>query len=259
MAQRESEQRPSQRRFFAVILAGVAGYVDAVGFLALDLFTAHMSGNSARLGAYGGHGLWTRAAPSGFAIGVFVVSIAAGALLMELGSRAGWRSPSAVLLTIEAVLLVLLAALGGQAAVRGVLPQAPADVYYPLAALAVVAMGLQTSALQRVSGRTVRTTYVSGMLTEFANEVAGVVLRVRSGGREEASLEAERALHSGDPSARRVRLIAGIWCAYIGGALLGGYLQARWHFASLFIPVAVLTAAATTDFRWPIDVAGELP
>jgi uncharacterized membrane protein YoaK (UPF0700 family) len=44
-------------------LAWVAGYVDAVGFLTLaGLFTAHMSGNTARLGVFVGDGDWRFAA-----------------------------------------------------------------------------------------------------------------------------------------------------------------------------------------------------
>ena len=38
-------------------LAGVGGYVDAVGFLTLaGLFVAHMSGNTIRLGVFVGDG-----------------------------------------------------------------------------------------------------------------------------------------------------------------------------------------------------------
>jgi uncharacterized membrane protein YoaK (UPF0700 family) len=43
-------------------LAGVGGFVDAVGFLTLaGLFVAHMSGNTIRLGVFVGEGDWSLA------------------------------------------------------------------------------------------------------------------------------------------------------------------------------------------------------
>jgi uncharacterized membrane protein YoaK (UPF0700 family) len=79
-----------ERRLLAPFLATTPGYVDAAGYLSLRLFTAHMSGNSARLGVYLGTGLFLRAAPSAFAIIVFVLSIGAGTLVVEYAAgRAG--------------------------------------------------------------------------------------------------------------------------------------------------------------------------
>jgi hypothetical protein len=60
-----------------------------------------------------------------------------------------------------------LAAAGGAEGIGGRIPHSPAGGFYPLAGLAVLAMGLQTSALQRISAKTVRTTYVE-LLTPSA-------------------------------------------------------------------------------------------
>ncbi len=53
----------------AVLLAWVAGFVDSLGYLALaKVFTAHMSGNSAAVGAELGAGNWHEAMVKGLAI-----------------------------------------------------------------------------------------------------------------------------------------------------------------------------------------------
>jgi len=95
--------------------------------------------------------------------------------------------------------------------------------FYPLVALPAFAMGLQNAALRRVGGRIVRTTYVTGMLTDLAE--AGVVL----GG--------------------------GIWLAFVTGAITGGYAQKRWELRSLLLPLSVLALIIALDWLQPIHAA----
>lgn len=252
MSPSRSDPPSSTRRAIAVVLAAAAGFVDAAGFVALDLFSAHMSGNSARLGVYLGDGLLVRAAPSAFAVAVFVASIVAGTTAMEILTRGGRHSPASAVLGAEILSLVVLAAAGGAVAVDGRIPHTPAGVYYPFAALAVVAMGLQTVALQRISGRTVRTTYVSGMLTNLAEEVAGYLTRPpRTGSHHGSFIEGELGMSPGPASRKRIRLILGIWFAYVAGAVLGGYLERHIHFACFAIPSALIAAVTVVDLLTP--------
>ena len=246
----------TKRSMLAVLLAGIAGFVDAAGYLTLNLFSAHMSGNSARLGVYLGRGLLLRAAPSAFAVAVFVLSIALGTLVIELAVRSGRRAPASAVLGVEAVLLGLLFALGRLAAVDGRIPPSPADRYYPLAALAVAAMGLQTSTLQRLSGQTVRTTYVSGMLTNLAEEVVNYRLGPAPSPRTKSSyLQGELGLEPGPRSLQRIWLIAIIWLTYVGGAVLGSYLQGQWHLACFLVPVGLLLLAIPIERKSPVEIA----
>lgn len=245
--------RPDQRVLLAVTLAGVAGFIDAVGYLTLDLFTAHMSGNSTRLGVYLGGGIVLRAAPAMFAVAVFVIAITVGTMLMEAGTRVRLRSPSAVVIGVEAALLLVFAVYGGVVATHGHVARGRTATYYGLAALAVVAMGLQTSTLQQISGRTVRTTYVSGMLTQLSDELAGLMLRRPMQRDEPSYLRAEVGVQPGRASGRRIVLVAGIWCVYAAGGILGGYLQHRWQLRCVAIPIAVLLAVAAIELQFPID------
>lgn len=246
-------EQSSGRRALAPALASVAGFVDAAGFLALNLFSAHMSGNSARLGVYLSGGLLSEAAAGAFAIAVFVVGIGAGTAGMEILTRARRRAPAALVLGAELVLLVILAAVGSSEAAHGHIPRSEPGVFYPLAGAAVLAMGLQTATLQRISGKTVRTTYVSGMLTNLAEEAVSYMLgpaRTASGSRP-SYIAGELGMHPGRSSLRRMGLIVSIWLAYGVGALAGGYLERRLSLACLAFPAAVLTALTAIEWLSP--------
>lgn len=243
-------RRFERRSVAAPALAGVAGFVDVVSYVSLNVFTAHMSGNSARLGVYLGRGAYHDVLVAAFAIGVFIVSIVLGTCLMEILVRRGNRAPEATLVVAQAVLLGIFAAVGAAGAVHGLVPHAPAVRFYGLVACAVTAIGLQTSCLQRVSGRTVRTTYVSGMLTSLADEVATLTV-VRSSARRDprpSYLLDELEMKRGSAAVQRIMLLAAIWLAYAAGAVGGAFAQRSWQMRSLLIPIGVLVAVAATSY-----------
>jgi uncharacterized membrane protein YoaK (UPF0700 family) len=125
-------------------------------------------------------------------------------------------------------------------------------VYYPLAAAAVAAMGLQTTALQRVSGKTVRTTYVSGMLTNLAEDVAAHVLGPKAPEKSESRsyLRDELELNS---SGARIRLIGAIWCSYAGAAIFGSYVEGHLQLTALVLPIAALVAMTALELSSPME------
>jgi uncharacterized membrane protein YoaK (UPF0700 family) len=93
MTEADLWRKDREKAWLAVLLAWVAGFVDAVGYLSLShLFLAHMSGNSAAMGAYFGQGRWGAAFHRAFPIPMFVLGVAAGAALNEAASRRGVRS-----------------------------------------------------------------------------------------------------------------------------------------------------------------------
>jgi len=201
----------------AVALACVAGFLDVVGYLTLaHLFTAHMTGNTSKLGAALGHGDLGAALPLALAPPLFAAGVAAGTVLVDT-RRA--KSP----LLLEAALVTAFMTVGGHAGRRGDTVSSPYP-YYVLEACATLALGLQTAALTDVGGTTIRTSYVSGVLT---NLTQGFVRRVR-GARERKPLA----------------LLATILAAYLVGALGGALTLRAVSFWCLVAPLAVLLAAA---------------
>ena len=89
-------------RYFAICLSAVAGYVDAVGFIALGgFFVSFMSGNSTRLGV-GLAGGSQDAAIAGGLIVSFVLGVVVGS---ATGSVAGARRPGAILCLTACLLM----------------------------------------------------------------------------------------------------------------------------------------------------------
>jgi uncharacterized membrane protein YoaK (UPF0700 family) len=235
----------------AVSLAGVAGFVDAAGFLTLGgLFTAHMSGNTARLGVRLGGGQLGAALPLAVAIALFVIGVMAGAAASELLMRRGGASTVAAVLTAQALLLLAfmlygatVVGAGGDVASRSL------SGFYALLALLVLSMGLQTASIQRVGGSGVRTTYVTGILTDLAHETVNYCARPGSPSylRDVLGLGERRAARG------RIGLLGGIASSYLAGAVAGAALQARWHTWAMALPLAVLLAAILRDLIAPLN------
>lgn len=193
-------------------LAGVAGSVDAIGVLTLGgLFVAHMSGNSAAFGAAFGQGDWLTAARHFFAIPVFVFGLFLGYLWI-LKSRTFRRC--AILLATEAALLLIFCA----------------SVYFRLGYLAAVpallAMGLQNSALRELGRSSFPTTYVTGVLDALSKATATAVLERNS---EPLNL---------------ARSAASVWISYAMGAVLGSTIYSFIGSTVILIPAVLLALLA---------------
>jgi uncharacterized membrane protein YoaK (UPF0700 family) len=235
----------------AVVLAWIAGLVDAVAFIVLlQLFVANMSGNSVHLGISLGQATWVDAVFRGVPILLFVVGVGAGAALIEVGARLRLRAPSAALFGIEAILLALC--MLGEAPALGdtMVLRDPNRGPYLLAALAAAAMGLQNAALRRAGGLTIHTTFVTGLLSTLAEEVVRGLFWLHDAARRRlpASGDAEGAV-----ALRRVRLLGAIWLGYVIGAAVGAYAQPRWSFGVFVVPIVILLALGFLDLRRPIE------
>jgi uncharacterized membrane protein YoaK (UPF0700 family) len=247
-----------EKAWLAILLAWVAGFVDAVGYVSLfRLFIAHMSGNSAAMGAHFGQGEWGEAFYRAFPIPVFVLGVVAGAAMHEAGSRRGVRSLFSLTLGLEAALLFLFM-IWGEGVIRGGEISANLDwELYPLVALPAFAMGLQNAALRRVGGRIVRTTYVTGLLTHLAEDGVEYLYWLRDhrlGAMGHRVAAAQRAA-TRPPSLKMMLSGGGIWLAFVTGAITGGYAQKRWELRSLLLPLSGLALIIALDWLRPVRAA----
>jgi uncharacterized membrane protein YoaK (UPF0700 family) len=199
----------------AVTLSGVAGYVDAIGFLKLGgFFVSFMSGNSTRLGV----GLATGNVHAVLTVLTLVASFVAGVVLGALTARAFGESRRSPVLVLEAALLAsgaALLALGFDTA--GVTAVA-------------MAMGAENAVFQRNGDVAVGLTYMTGALVKAGQRIAG-------------------ALVGGEPSdwPRYVLL----WLGLAAGGALGALTYVTVGASALWVAVAVVTGGAIwAERRW---------
>jgi uncharacterized membrane protein YoaK (UPF0700 family) len=205
----------------AIALAAIGGWVDAIGFLTLfGLFTAHLSGNTARLGVALGRGEASTALTYAVPIVVFFGGAVLGVAFMTARHARG-RGAIASILAVESVLVATFMVVGTMLRDAGDLTPRSAG-YYGLAVLAVAAMGLQTAALRHAAGVPVHTTFITGMVTHFAEAIVGVARRDQ----------------------RAVSQQAGVYGALVAASLVGAVggaaLESPWALWALSVPVAVL-------------------
>jgi uncharacterized membrane protein YoaK (UPF0700 family) len=152
-------------RHLGFALAGVAGAMNAGGFLAVHKYTSHMTGvvsSAADSLALGAGDLVLDALG---AIVSFLLGAASTALLVNYGRRRKLTSEYALPLMFEAVLLLAFGVLGARlSSVRGLF--VPATVM-----LLCFTMGLQNALVTKLSHAEIRTTHMTGIVTDIGIEL----------------------------------------------------------------------------------------
>lgn len=201
----------AQQRLAAGI-SGLAGFVDAIGFVESGgFFVSFMTGNSTRLAV--GVAEWTYAGPvAGAIILLFVAGVVAGSLVAA-GSVA--RRSGVILFSVAA----LLAVAGGLRI---------ADQVVGAVACLAVAMGMVNAAVEGRGGAVVGVTYMTGTLVQMGQKMANA-LRRTGDGRWLPHLALWSALVAGAIVGARVTIwspLAAYALAFAGAAALGG--RAAW-------------------------------
>ena len=222
MTQEHSHQ-PSGPLALAVVLAGVAGFVDAHIYLHVaPVFVANMSGNLVHLGIFVGTGGWREAAGSLVALFAFLGGVIGATVHHDRQLRRMGAVRPDVLLGVEAALILLLPVL---------LESTGND--YPVLIWAGLAMGVQATVLRRVGQIAVATTYGTGAIVRIGEKVA---LAVRGAERPTDHL-------------RRVTIaiLVLVLVSYVGGATLASALGSSPGL--LLLPGAVLVGATLMSRR----------
>jgi uncharacterized membrane protein YoaK (UPF0700 family) len=237
-----TESSPSNRRAYTVLsllLAGVAGAVNSMGFIALGMHTSHMSGNMAVLGESLAGGDTRLALLTGQLLLSFLVgAVAASALMDAARHRSRGRHTAALLLEVLT--------LGGIGVWLSSHPGAKEPtLMWGLA----FAMGLQNALVTRVSGAVVRTTHVTGVLTDIGIQLVQMFAWVRDGARGQGPRGVVRRLRE-LPSAvqfERTRLHLGLALAFLGGCTAGSALFLQVGPVMLGLPCTVLLMLVGLD------------
>lgn len=210
-------------------LAFVAGAANAGGFLAVGQYTSHMSGIVSSLAddaVLGEAGLFVSGLSSLFS---FLVGAAASAILINWGRRRNLHSIYATPLAIEALLLLCFGLLGSNLERHRVL-FVPATV-----CVLCFVMGLQNAMITKISRSEIRTTHVTGLVTDVGIEL-GKMLYWNS-----RSIAGEGAVRA---DKQKLALLASLLLSFIAGGLAGAIgFKYLGFISSVPLAIVLLTLA----------------
>lgn len=158
-------------------LAFVAGATNAGGFLAVGQYTSHMSGLLSSIADHLVLGDLTLAIAAAGAILAFVGGAMTTAVLVNWGLRRQLHSAYALPLFLEAVALLVFGVAGASIGVF-------APLFVPLTVvLLCFIMGLQNAVITKISRAEIRTTHMTGLITDIGIELGKLVyINPREGG-----------------------------------------------------------------------------
>jgi uncharacterized membrane protein YoaK (UPF0700 family)/anti-anti-sigma regulatory factor len=246
----------------AISLSWVAGFTNVIMFITAGQFVSHQTGNTTHFGsAIGGLFLNEPRALNdalyfGFLVTTFLLGAISSAFMTEGARRAGKSSKYILPMSAEAILLsILLATL-----LIYPHPSSTWATLYLTTGLAAAAMGLQNATITKISGAVVRTTHVTGVITDLGLESVQLFLWYRD---KIATAKANRharilKLSRRHPSALRVLLLLSILGSFLFGAALGTLAQVKFGSWSLLAPVAFLMWIVLMDYMKPVADVREI-
>lgn len=244
-----------QQARLSITLSWIAGYTNILTILTCGQVTSHVTGTASQLGRDVAGGRWRAGAYMAALLAVFAGGAAVSGVLTELGRRRRWASIYVLPMVVECALLALFAVLIDWNAL-GDLQQETAALWLTL--LPSLAMGLQNATITRISGGVVRTTHVTGVLTDLGHETAIWMLR-----RGEAGLAPPT--QGSFASGWRLLLLASIVLSFAFGAALGTLAFDRFPRWSMVPAFAFLLWIVGVDLLRPIastrsnkDIGGDL-
>lgn len=216
-----ARREPAAVFALAMILAALAGFVDATGYIHFHhLFVSFMSGNSTQAMVAAAQGDGSKLVVVGRTIVLFVAGVTVGETMGAVSTRWG-----------RAVVLVLETALLGAALASLQLRWGEG---WTAAALAL-AMGVQNAAVHKAEGISVALTYVTGTLVHVGRAIS-------------KALRGEAPWHAALP-------FLGLWIGLASGGFAGAIVAGR----SLALALLVAAGACLALVLWAVASATIAP
>ncbi|HET7650314.1 MAG TPA: YoaK family protein [Gammaproteobacteria bacterium] len=189
------------------VLAGVAGFVNAVGLLGLSHPLSHVTGNASLFASSVVNANTDEMRVTGLLVLMFFAgAVISGFVVQQSTARLGRRYGAA--LAVESALLFAAAFFLHRGDAAG--------MYF-----AAVACGLQNAMVSTYSGAIVRTTHMTGVTTDIGIAVGHLLRGVAV-------------------PARYFLLLGVLLCGFVAGGMLGTKCFDRWQVEALIVP-ALLT------------------
>ncbi|MGF6742449.1 YoaK family protein [Paraburkholderia atlantica] len=201
------DRSTSANRQLGFSLAFVAGATNAGGFLAVRQYTSHMSGIVSAIADQAALGDLRLVLAGIGSLASFLVGAGCSAVLVNWGRRRSLQSQYVLPLVVEAALLLLFGLLGSHLALREAF-------FVPLTVILLCfIMGLQNAMITKLSGAEIRTTHMTGIVTDLGIELGKLFYWNRS-----ALVDDEHAVIA---NRAKLRIHGTMLAAFFVGGLLG--------------------------------------
>ena len=249
-----------QKSKLAISLSWIGGYTNVVALLSCKTLISHVTGTTTWFGEAVAGGDWGTAWYFAFILGAFTAGAAVSAIMTEGARRRGIRSKYILPLAVEAVLLTVFA-IGLNFLIAQKLPSDGSGhpAAWWLIGAACMAMGMQNATITRISGNVVRTTHLTGVVTDLGIESIQYAYWWR-----DIALKAQR--QAGKASAGFAAASDGAAIAaavehhgFVSfGVVAGTLLYLRWPHLVMIGPIGFLGVIIFMDWFKPIADAPEL-
>jgi uncharacterized membrane protein YoaK (UPF0700 family) len=207
----------STNRLLGALLAFNAGAINAGGFLVVGMYTSHMTGFASMLADNLMLGNITLVLGAAGTLLAFVAGAACTAVLVNWARQNHLRSEYALPLLLEAGLLLVFGLLGAT-----LNRQTPFAVPLTVLVLAFT-MGLQNALMSKISASQIRTTHMTGVITDMGIELGKLFYWNQGARPPELQVRANRI---------KLRLHAMLLGAFMAGGVVGAagfkYLGFVW-------------------------------
>lgn len=206
-------------RQLGLLLTFVAGAVNAGGFLAVGQYTSHMTGIASAIADYIALSQFEAAVRALGFLAAFLSGALVSTLVIRWAAARQMQAQYALALMLEALLLLAFGALA-------------ARLTFPIStviALLCFIMGLQNAIITKISNAEIRTTHVTGIVTDIGIELG-------------------RYFHSRVRD-DRLGLHAGLLLSFLSGGVAGAFaFQYAGYIAT--VPLALLLLLAASIPIW---------
>lgn len=220
------QRTPRDNLRLGALLAFVAGATNAGGFLAVGQYTSHMTGIVSTMADHLVLGDASLVLIALMSLTSFVAGAMTTAVLVNWGLRHGLHSAYALPLLLEAAALILFGLLGAS------LNLAIALLVPVTVLLLCFLMGLQNAVITKISRAEIRTTHLTGLVTDLGIELGKLVYVNRRPGSPPVRASRERMRAHG--------LLIGLF--FVGGIVGAFGFQVAGYVTT--VPLAVLLLAA---------------
>jgi uncharacterized membrane protein YoaK (UPF0700 family) len=225
-----TERTKRDDRHLGAGLAFVAGATNAGAFLAVAQYTSHMTGIVSSMADSLVLGKLPVFLTGLGALLSFMLGAAATALIVNLARRRGLSSAFALPLLLEVVLLLVFGLLGAR------LDQIHSGFVPVTVILLCFMMGLQNAVITKISRAEIRTTHVTGIVTDIGIELGKLIYVNRTARGDVGRVVADR---------ERLGLLTLLLVAFFAGGVLGAIgFQAVGYVATVPIALVLLSLAA---------------